>query len=303
MRVRFYDVLKSILFGNFLYGICAVTLAIESSVQLSLPLHSFFFYLFVFSTTKYYYTYAYISCANQSNCSDMRLIWYQKFKGLVQKSQQIHASISFLVILLLINPLNFSAIHIPIVGLIALCLFLGISILYYGSVRFRNKKWQFRKYGLFKPLIIGFIWAGMVSFLPIFFYDLASRSHFTFSLLNSLQFLSNWIFISLLAVIFDIKDYAQDANQHISTWVVKLGLSNTIFKFLLPITIISLILYCTAAYQLNFTAQKIVFNSIPWILLIIVSYSMHQRKSILYYLAIIDGLMLIKSSCGILGII
>jgi hypothetical protein len=29
---------------------------------------------------------------------------------------------------------------------------------------------------------------------------------------------------------------------------------------------------------------------------------MHRRKSILYYLAIIDGLMLAKAVCGIIGI-
>jgi hypothetical protein len=28
---------------------------------------------------------------------------------------------------------------------------------------------------------------------------------------------------------------------------------------------------------------------------------MHQRKSILYYLAIIDGLMLVKAICGLAG--
>jgi len=35
--------------------------------------------------------------------------------------------------------------------------------------------------------------------------------------------------------------------------------------------------------------------------LIIVSYSMHKRKSILYYLIIIDGLMFVKGVCGIAG--
>jgi hypothetical protein len=30
---------------------------------------------------------------------------------------------------------------------------------------------------------------------------------------------------------------------------------------------------------------------------------MQRRKSILYYLAVIDGLMLIKAACGIIGVL
>ncbi|MGL1386138.1 hypothetical protein ACSTJO_00160, partial [Vibrio parahaemolyticus] len=55
------------------------------------------------------------------------------------------------------------------------------------------------------------------------------------------------------------------------------------------------------AYSRGFHASRIIFNTIPFILLIIVAWSMHRRKSILYYLAVIDGLMLIKALCGIAG--
>jgi hypothetical protein len=52
----------------------------------------------------------------------------------------------------------------------------------------------------------------------------------------------------------------------------------------------------------DFPLLRILINTIPFILLIIVAYSMHRRKSILYYLAIIDGLMLAKAVCGTIGI-
>jgi hypothetical protein len=38
---------------------------------------------------------------------------------------------------------------------------------------------------------------------------------------------------------------------------------------------------------------------IPFVALIAVAYSMHRRKSIFYYLIVIDGLMLVKALCGI----
>jgi hypothetical protein len=44
--------------------------------------------------------------------------------------------------------------------------------------------------------------------------------------------------------------------------------------------------------------MKITLNVLPFLLLIAVAYSLQQRKSILYYLIIIDGLMLAKAVCG-----
>jgi len=48
---------------------------------------------------------------------------------------------------------------------------------------------------------------------------------------------------------------------------------------------------------------RILINCIPFILLIIVAWSMQKKKSILFYLTIIDGLMVLKAACGIAGIL
>jgi hypothetical protein len=67
----------------------------------------------------------------------------------------------------------------------------------------------------------------------------------------------------------------------------------------LPMAIGSWSIFLSLAIMKYFPILRILFNSIPFALLIIVSYSMYQRKSILYYLAIIDGLMLVKAVFGI----
>jgi len=80
-------------------------------------------------------------------------------------------------------------------------------------------------------------------------------------------------------------------------------LRNTIFYILLPLSIVGLGMFLTYAVLLHFTIGRILCNTIPFLLLILVAYSMYQRKSILYYLSVIDGLMLIKALCGIVGML
>ena len=110
------------------------------------------------------------------------------------------------------------------------------------------------------------------------------------------------MYITMLCIMFDIKDYAADHNHHLKTFVVRYGLRKTIFYILIPLTVIGLGMFVIYAALMNFPLLRILINTIPFILLIIVAYSMHRRKSILYYLAIIDGLMLVKALCGTIGI-
>ena len=85
------------------------------------------------------------------------------------------------------------------------------------------------------------------------------------------------------------------------TLVVRMGLTKTINWIVLPMSAFILIATLRYGYLHGFTAYQILLNTIPLILLISVSYQMHQRKSILYYLAIIDGLIVVKAACGIIA--
>ena len=107
------------------------------------------------------------------------------------------------------------------------------------------------------------------------------------------------MYISLLAILFDIKDYAADHNKQLKTFVVQMGLRKTIFYIIIPLTIAGFLSLIAFAYSLHFPLLRIIINSIPFILLILVAWSLQRRKSILYYLVVIDGLMLVKALCGI----
>lgn len=107
------------------------------------------------------------------------------------------------------------------------------------------------------------------------------------------------MFISLLAILFDIKDYAADHNRRLKTFVVRIGLRKTIFLVIIPLTVagwVSLIIFATL---MQFPLLRILINSIPFLLLLQVVWSMQKRHSIIYYLVIIDGLMALKAICGI----
>ena len=178
-----------------------------------------------------------------------------------------------------------------------------IGFMYYGRIGMPGMQLNLRKSGWLKPFFIGFVWAGIVSFYPLLFSEIQHRHTLPLSVLSIWFFTKNWMFITVLCIMFDIKDYAADYNHHIKTFVVRTGLRNTIFRIIIPLSIAGLVSYILFVAFNHFPLTRIIFNSIPFILLIIVAWSLRRRKSILYYLAIIDGLMLVKAACGILGVL
>ena len=248
--------------------------------------------------TVYYYNHSYL-LENNDSAPNQRSIWVAEHAGRVKKLQWKLLAFLFLggtYQLYLILP----GIRLLEIQDILFCVLLALgSFLYY----FDTKKYptlNLRSYGIAKPFVIGSIWAGVGVYAPYLLLKLsglqyASMAHVT------ILYISNALFISMLAVLFDIKDYETDANKQMKTWVVRMGQTKTINWLLIPIS--SLVLLATLRYAFlhHFTGYQILLNTIPLIMLISVSYQMHQRKSILYYLAIIDGLIVVKAACGIIA--
>lgn len=177
------------------------------------------------------------------------------------------------------------------------------AALYYGIPFKSLKHYNLRKTGWLKPFVIGMVWAGMVTFIPVLFFEIEHGTLYDFSILNLWLFIKNFMFVSVLCIMFDIKDYAADHNKKIKTFVVMHGLRKTIFYIIIPLCITGFIAYLKFAAVMHFGAIRIFFNSIPFILLLAVARSLKRRKHILYYLAVIDGLLLVKAICGIAGMI
>lgn len=294
----FKSLVAYIFFSNYFYGLCAIALAIEGSLQQQIPLNSSFFYLFLFAVTVLYYTKAYIG-EKRTGTGNPRSDWYGRNRRFVFASQVIFTIVTALYLgTLLYRHFDF-ILHLPYTHWLLMLLFPAVSLSYYGISDPRFSKFRLRNIGWLKPFIIGFVWAGLANIYPMMFYSIEHEKVYVPDVIGLLLFIKNFMFVAVLSIMFDIKDYAADHNRQLKTFVVKAGLRKTIFAILIPLSTFGLASFVLYGSLRQFSTLKISLNVVPFVLLLMVAYSMHRRKSIFYYLIVIDGLMLIKGICGI----
>ena len=292
---------RFLLFGNYFYGICAIALSIEAAMQQFVALNSIPYYLFVFVATVLYYTHAYIA-EPSGDVANKRSIWYYENKVWITRSQLLFTIILISLAIYLFRENRNGIKQASLLEWVLIGIFPLVATLYYGSVKPERATHSLRNNGWLKPFVIGFVWAGAVTVYPIIFNNIERQTIYTPHLVGFLLFIKNFMFITMLCIMFDFKDYAADHNRQLKTFVVEYGLRRTIFHIIIPLSVIGLGTFIMYGIFRQFSFGRILINMIPFILLIIVAYSMYRRKSILYYLAIIDGLMLVKAVCGIIGI-
>ncbi|MEP6844856.1 MAG: hypothetical protein ABI861_02595 [Panacibacter sp.] len=287
-----------IFYGNYFYGCCTVALAIEASVQQELPLNSVYFYLLLYFGTVLFYTYAYMQDIPVGG-GNKRSNWYAKNRFLVKRTQFILLIGCILLCTYMVvknfnglKNISFAQVLLPAVAAFTAFAYYGIPVGIKSSFNLRRTGW-------FKPFAIGFVWAIAVTYVPVLWYAAEHNTAYHFSSFNTWFLLKNFMYISLLAVLFDIKDFTEDHNKQLKTFVVRMGLRKTIFYIIIPLAVVGFISLLIFASLLHFHILRIAINSIPFILLIIVAGGMQRPKSILYYLVVIDGLMLVKALCGI----
>lgn len=295
--------IKLIFFGNHFYGICAVALSIEGSLQQSYPVPSLLYFIMAYSSTVLFYSKAYIMTEVSDDIANLRSMWYARNRSLMQTTQ-----IFFLIVLALSGGYFLirewtNVMHLKMAEWLMICIFPIVSGMYYGVDSQLIGNINLRNIGWLKPFIIGFTWAGLANIYPPLFYCITEGTHFELTVVGFFLFVKNFMFITILCIMFDIKDYAMDYNAQLKTVVVKLGLRRTIFYFIIPLCIIGLASFWIYAFSRDFSTMKILINTLPFILIITVAYTMHSRKSIFYYLVIIDGLMLFKALCGSIAMV
>lgn len=286
-------------FGNYFYGCCVVALAIEANLQQGFPPNRVLFYTLLFTVTVLYYTHAYLS--EQQPVTNPRSEWYLQHKKQVFWSQLLFTLIAAAISVYLGLQWYSRLSGIRAWQWAVLLVFPLMAVWYYGNQIPLITGYSLRTHGWIKPFVIGFIWAGIVTIYPAFFAALDNNQSYQPGIFHVLLFIKNGMFITMLCMLFDIKDYAADHNEELKTFVVRYGLRKTLFFIIIPLTLVGLGVFLAYGLTHSFPLLRMVINSIPFILLIIVTYHMHRRKTILYYLAIIDGMMLIKALCGITG--
>ena len=294
--------MQGIFFGNYFYGLCTIGLSIEAALQQRFPLNSLGYYAAVFCVTILYYTKAYIQ-ETTFETNNKRLLWYRQHKKFVYASQMFFTILLSVIGVVFIKQFYAEVLHMPAYHWLLIAVFPSFAAFYYGVEGKTFGAINLRNIGWLKPFIIGFVWGGLVTVYPVFYYDIIHKVGYQPTFIGSLLLLKNFMFVTVLCIMFDIKDYAMDHNQQLKTFVVKVGLRRTIFFILIPLCILGLGTFLAYGFTHNFSTMKILLNLIPFILLIIVAFSMKRRRPILYYLAIIDGLMLVKALCGSIAMI
>jgi len=291
--------LEYIFFSNYFYGICAVALSVEASLQQLFPLNGVQYFGLIFIVTVFYYTYPYIRKSRESN--NPRTNWYTRNYDLMRWHQVLISIVLMLSGVLFIINYKKQFLNISLAEWLAILVFPIVGGFYYG-INFLSRKYDIRRIGWLKPFIIGFTWAGLVTVYPVLFYCILNDQDYQFTGVGILLFLKNLMFIAVLCIMFDIKDYASDCFCSLKTFVVNHGLRKTIFRILLPLSIVGLAAFVWYAVAHHFHEMRIILNVIPFMLLVIVGYSLRKRRSLLYYLSIVDGLMLAKAICGTIAV-
>lgn len=296
MSTFLYSIFRSFFFANYFYGLCLLALSMEAAAQLQFQINDRSYYLILVSTSIVFYTKAYIS-DRSGYPSNERDEWYKVNKAFIKASQILLSSIVILFTIRMILVHSEQIKQLSILSLFLILLFPLLAVMYYGF----NSKVNLRTIGWLKPFIIGFCWAGIVTIYPLIFYSIESKSIFELSQISVWLFLKNFLFISVLCIMFDIKDENTDSENKLNTFVVKKGLNFTLFNIIVPLSLIGLTAFILFAYNHQFSLMKIILNSIPFLLMILLAYKLRVKRNLMYYLVYVDGLMLLKGICGMMA--
>ncbi|SEM74069.1 UbiA prenyltransferase family protein [bacterium A37T11] len=293
--------IQFVFFGNIFVGLLAVALSIETSVQLDEPLNNPACYLLLFFVTMAYYTYAYQHVPVSEHHHNPRTKWYGRNRVFVMWNMRVSVLMSGIIVLFLLYTNLSGFLGLPIGYWFFATLVVIAVILYYGLLPRSYLKLNLRDTAFLKAFIIGFVWASCVNIFPLVMLRIQGGVAFSdFSLVVWL-FIKTFMFCTVNAIMFDIKDYAEDANRHLKTFVVRFGLRRTIFQILIPLLMVGVISFLIFGYHRHFGFVSILINLVPFAASLAVAYSLHKRQNILYYLVVIDGLLLLKAFCGILA--
>ena len=107
--------------------------------------------------------------------------------------------------------------------------------------------------------------------------------------------------VAVLAMLFDIKDREVDRRLGLSTVVTLVGPERTLFHVSLPLTILGVATFLSYATMQHLTILRVLLVLAPFGLLVAGIVSLTRPRTILYYLVVVDGLMLAKAAFDVLA--
>lgn len=289
-------------FGNIFLGICAVALCIETNLLLHLTLKISPFYLLIFFCTCIYYTMIYVRSAAAKNYTE-RTIWYRNNLFAIKTILNISVIITIALAIFFFGK-NIAAFFLLSPVQFILCITFPLIAGWYtfSPVFFRIKK--IRQTGWIKPFIVGMTWAGMVTVYPLLISQVQMGKAGKITLVSFVILLiQNFLFFSINAILFDVRDYRTDSFHRLKTYPVILGIRKTFRFIIFPILILNFAVFFLFQRQQHFSGFQTFIQLIPYLLLAYIILNHRQQRSVLYYLAAVDGLVFLKAFCGITSVL
>lgn len=178
--------LEFIFFSNYFYGICAVALTVEATLQQRLPLNGFMYLGLIFLATVLYYVHPYIRKYSYVS-SNPRTNWYKKHYDFMRWNQIVITGILMIAFTVFVSFHWNEILRMSLFNWIMVFLFPMAAAAYYG-IQVLSKKFNIRRIGWLKPFVIGFIWAGVVTDYPVLFYDIINGQDYIVNELAVLLF-------------------------------------------------------------------------------------------------------------------
>lgn len=274
------------------------SLVIEASLKLQTQLPPLYLLVFCSFATQFFYNGAYLLQNKNDNPLNARAKWYRLNKAYLN----IYQVIVFLLLSIIGSYSLFQIQRLPDLseGILLVSL-LVLSIAYYG-ITVNNQRFSLRGLGWTKPFVIALSWTGMVVWFPTIFFRLNHANEAFDPVALLLVSSNNFIVITVLAIVFDVKDYADDKNEDIKTFVVRFGLNTTITTLLLPLTLLGLAVTLAISRFFDYPLLAVVCQLLPYLLMGLLIYSLKKKRSIYFYLLLVDGVIIMKGISGIAAV-
>ena len=289
--------MRGFFYGNWFLALCAVALGIEAALQQHVPLNPWSYHALVLIACVLFYDHAYRGLAGKQGL-DERARWYAihaKRQHLVRGGLVV---LFCALVVYLCSTVDGNLFQRGRTYLLWLAVFPVVGLAYYGVGRF-----ALRNVGWLKPFLLGFVWAGVVTIYPVYVHSLLFGTPLPPEGLTMGLFLKNMMFCAMIAVLFDIKDHAEDHRNALRTFVVQRGLRVTLFRIVLPLTTIGLVSFLAYGTTHGFSGKRLVLNTVPFVAMALVIRALRKRRSVLYYLVVVDGLLLVKAVCGSMAMV
>ena len=164
----------------------------------------------------------------------------------------------------------------------------GIICFFYVMPLIHFKK-RLRDIPFIKILLISAAWT-FVANMPIINKEMVTQE----PLILSLMTIEKFVFIFLITLPFDIRDYEIDLSMNVKTFAHSLG-AERVYPLIYLLIIISAILMVSISWELSGNLLKSLLLAFPFLMTYLAVSIGRNKKSDLYYSGVLDGVILIRS--------